>query len=62
MAIVAEIHREIAAVHEAVRAMKTEKERWEQMQGEKLFAFVNGADPDSFRVLSSVPAHGDVAS
>jgi 7-cyano-7-deazaguanine synthase in queuosine biosynthesis len=59
--ILGDIRREIAAVRQDFREVKTVKERLAQMQGEKLFAFVNGIDPDSFRVLCSVLANGDVA-
>jgi len=55
------IHREIVGVRKEFHEMRTVKERLEQMQGEKLFAFVDGIDPGSFRTLCSVLAHGDVA-
>jgi len=59
--IVSAIHREIALVRDEHRALKSAKARLEQMQSEKLFAFTNKIDAESFRVLCAVLAHGDAA-
>ena len=40
---------------------KTAKERLERMQAEKLFAFTEKLDADSFHILCAVLAQGDVA-
>ena len=59
--LLADIHKEIAAVRTDFRDMKTVKERLAKMQGEKLFAFTNKIDAPSFRILCAVLANGDVA-
>jgi transposase-like protein len=59
--LVAAIHREIILVRDEHRALKTAKQRLEQMQVEKLFAFTDKIDPSSFRILCAVLAQGDVA-
>ena len=51
----------LESVRTEYHEMKTIKERLEKMQAEKLFAFTDGIDPDSFRVLCSILANGDVA-
>lgn len=43
------------------QSLKTAKERLEQMQGEKLFAFTDKMDPVSFRILCGILANGDTA-
>jgi hypothetical protein len=60
-AILKEIHQEIAAVRKDYHEMYTVKQRLEQMQGEKLFAFSNGIDPESFRLFCAILASGDLA-
>jgi len=59
--IVAEIHREIVLVRNEHQALRTAKARLEQMQAEKLFAFTDKIDAQSFRILCAVLAQGDVA-
>jgi hypothetical protein len=60
-AVLGRIFREIAAVRTEFRDLRRVKERLEQMQGEKLFAFTDQIDPESFRILCGILAHGDVA-
>jgi len=59
--MVSEIHQEIKLIREERRALKSAKERLEQMQSEKLFAFTSKIDAKSFRTLCAVLAHGDIA-
>jgi hypothetical protein len=59
--IVSDIHREIVAIRDEWQSLKSAKARLEQMQSEKLFAFTNKIDVESFRILCAVLAHGDVA-
>lgn len=55
------IHQKLDQIRTDFREMRTVKERLEQMQGEKLFAFTSGIDPQSFHILCSILANGDVA-
>ena len=59
--IVSEIHKEITAIREERRTLKSAKERLEQLQTEKLFAFTSKIDTESFRIFCAVLAHGDIA-
>ena len=59
--IVSQIHQEIKTIREERRELRSAKERLEQMQAGKLFAFTNKIDVESFRVLCAVLAQGDVA-
>jgi hypothetical protein len=60
-AALAKIFLRIDAVGKEYKEMRTAKERLEQMQREKLFAFADHIDAESFRILCAVLAHGDVA-
>lgn len=59
--IVSDIRREITLIRDERQTLKSAKERLEQMQSEKLFAFTNKIDMESFRILCAILAHGDVA-
>lgn len=52
--MVTKIHHEISLVRDEHRALRTAKARLEQMQAEKLFAFTDKIDADSFRILCAV--------
>jgi hypothetical protein len=59
--LLVELRQEIGSVRQEFQETRRIKERLEQMQGEKLFAFTDGIDPESFRILCSILAQGDVA-
>jgi len=55
------IRREIAAVRTDFEALRSAKERLEQMVGDGFFAFTQKVDARSFKILCTVLAEGDVA-
>lgn len=55
------IMQELGRVREEYYDHRTARRRLEQMQSEKLFAFADRIDPESFRILCAVMANGTVA-